>query len=208
MRTGDRMVKSLTGLIFFVFSVSSAAAQGVDQRTEAIIPPVPVPPETIRDKPIYTYSFLDLREAEYTRKVLEKINTGLADRLDAVNAGGPILEYRKTPQGEFLLDGMAIGSSSTAVPVREVIDGNKQAEATAGTKLRLVIFPMRYDVVGARRWYDIRWMLFEIGSQRPFWNYTYSGSHVVMWSNKENADARAKKILDAVFDDMKAKGLF
>jgi len=29
-----------------------------------------------------------------------------------------------------------------------------------------------------------------------------------MWSNKENADARAKKILDAVFDDMKAKGLF
>ena len=180
----------------------------------AVQPPLAFPPhqelpapKSIRDTPIYVYSFLDFREAEFTRKVLDTISSDLTERLKAANCASQILEFRKTPQGEFLSDAFAVGTSSTPIPVRAVITGNAAQEAASGAKLRLLIFPARYDVAGAWRFYSIRWMLYVPGNNRPFLDYTYSGKHLVMWSNSENASARSKKILDAVFDDSKANGL-
>lgn len=179
----------------------------------ALAPPNPwVPveqaaPKSIRDSSIYVYSFLDFREAEFTRKVLDTLNADLEERLKGLNTSSHLLEFRKTPQGEYLSDSIGVGHSTTAVPVPAVIAGNASDEAASGAKLRLVIFPSRYDLAGAWRFYDIRWLLFVVGNKRPFLDYTYRGKHLVMWSNSENADARSKKILDALFDELKAKGL-
>jgi hypothetical protein len=185
---------------------SSAIAQEAIHAPPAAAPAPPAAP-TVRDQPIYIYSFLDLREIEFTRKVLDALDSGLKDRLHAVNADATILEYRQTPQGEFLSDSLSVGQSSTAVPVRAVIAANATQEAATGAKLRMVIFPSRYDVAGAWRFYDIRWLIYAVGSNKPVLDYTYHGKHLVMLKNSENATGRANKLLDAVFDEMKAKGL-
>lgn len=198
-------------LAFWFFAAMSAAGYAGQEGVAVTTPPPVVSPESnvpksIRGKSVYIYSFLDLREAEYTRKLLDAINGGLSGRLNQIGTQSAILEYRKTLQGEFVADSSGQGSSSTAVPVRAIIEGNAEAEAAAGSQLRLVIFPSRYDVVGAWRYYNIRWLLVDIRSNRPVWSYEYQGKHMVWWSDKENSAARADKILDAAFSDLRTKG--
>lgn len=208
-------MKLVALMISLAMPFSGAMAQGVHpERENAPLPTIMSQahadlsvPKSIRDTPIYIYSFLDFRKAEYTRKVLDTINNDLTGRLKALNITSKILEFRDTPQGEFYSDSFAAGHSSTALPVRSVIIGNAESEAASGATLRLVIFPARYELVGAWRYYDIRWLLFVVGNNEPFFDYTYSGKHLVMWSNGENADARSKKILDAVFDELKERRL-
>ena len=164
-------------------------------------------PKSIRDTPIYVYSFLDVREAEFSRKVIDAVNAGLLERLKAINSTGTLLEYRKTPRGEFIADKSALGRSSTAIPVREVVADNVEAEIMASTRLRMIIFPKSFEASGSWRFYTIRWMLFVAGNSQPFWDFSYRGEHVTFWSEKGNTEARAKKILDAAFKDLEAKGL-
>lgn len=94
-------------------------------------------------RPVSTYSFLDIREAQYTRKVIDTIHASLAKRLSEVGSGGPLLEYHNTRQGEFLPERFTSETTTTVVPLLNVMDANTEAEETAGTEFRLVIVPLR-----------------------------------------------------------------
>lgn len=204
-------MKSIIGTILFAISFTSGTAQASENRTEDTLSAAEMAPaslsQTLRDKRIYTYSFLDIREAQYTRKLIDTIHVGLAGRLRELGSGGPLLEYHNTPHGDFLPERFTWESTTTAVPLLGVMNANARAEETLGTELRLIVIPLRYKVEGAWRSYDILWELYHVGSSEPFWHYTYTGRHMTLWSNKENAEARSKKILDAAFADMKANGL-
>ena len=52
----------------------------------------------------------------------------------------------------------------------------------------------------------LRFMLIDAAIDKTLLEYSYSGKHLVMLKNSENAEARSKKILDLAFAKLKAKG--
>jgi hypothetical protein len=159
---------------------------------------------------LYIYSFLDVRETEFTPKVLDQFDAALTARLGALKVSSKILRYNKIKQdqGEFVANNTSVGSDSRMIPVAQTIDRNLADERAAQARYRLIVFPANFETAGAWRFYEIRFILMDTADNRRAFEYVYKGKHMVMWKNSENADARSKKILDAAFVELQAKGFF
>lgn len=159
---------------------------------------------------VYVYSFLDVRKDEYTPKVLAQFDADLVARLRALGISSKVFHFTESSrsQEEFFANKVTDGaqSQSRMIPVGETIDGNVADERAAKARFRLVIFPDNFTLAGAWRFYDIRFMLMDIASGRTILEYAYSGKHMVILKNSENAEARSRKILDGAFAEMRAKG--
>lgn len=166
-------------------------------------PPMPATPASLRNSFVYVYNFLDVREEQYGDKVLAQFDAQLIDRLEFVGAHAKVLRYRDSPA-------MKPGGShfgSTMIPVAETIFANLADEAATGAKYRLIAFPASYTLSGAWRFYEVRWILVDVRTNRKIWSYLYSGKHLVMLRTNENAEARGRKLVRAAWDSMKAAGL-
>lgn len=227
-----RIVLGVLG--FTLLAVSAAAQQAVKPAPPPVmvappVPPVPPviyvpapppiphfappPPDSaavIKQKllgaPLYVYSFLEVRRDEMTPKVIEQFYADLATRLDAAGVRSKLHRYDPEAVGEFNAELTGKGPQSTAIPVMRVIYNNRADEQAIGAPYRLIVFPSSYKVVGAWRYYDVRFVLMDTRFNRRLWSYTYSGRHLVLWSNSENAKARSEKILNALFEAMKTMG--
>ena len=157
---------------------------------------------------VYVYSFLDVRQNEYTPKVLGQFDDDLTTRLNAAGISSKILRYTESAKGkdEFVAAKTQVGDDSRAVPVAETIGGNLADERTTKARFRLIVFPANFTLSGAWRFYDIRFILMDTATNKRLLEYTYSGQHLVMMRDSENAQARSRKILDAAFAELKAKG--
>ncbi len=182
---------------------------------DAPVPPLPSAVESAARPAIklpgsllYVYSFLDVRENEFTPKVLDQFDAALTARLDALEVSSKILRYNKAKQakGEFVANNMSFGDDSRMIPVGQTIDQNLADERATQARYRLIIFPANFQSAGAWRFYDVRFTMMDTENNRPVLEYVYSGKHMVLLKNSENADARSKKILDAVFAELKRKG--
>ena len=157
---------------------------------------------------VYVYSFLDVRQNEYTPKVLDQFDDDLTTRLNAAGISSKILRYTESAKGkdEFVAAKTQVGDDSRAVPVAETIGGNLADERTTKARFRLIVFPANFTLSGAWRFYEIRFILMDTATNKRLLEYTYSGQHLVMMRDSENAQARSRKILDAAFAELKAKG--
>lgn len=174
-------------------------------------PPLPIArtplPAKLQGSSVYVYSFLDVRREEYTSKVLDRFDADLSARFAALKIGSNILRFRNSKMNRA--DEFYAGNhnqESRAIPVMETVYSNLNEERGAHARFRLIAFPSNYTVSGAWRFYEIRFLLIDAETGARLWGYTYSGKHMVMWKNSENADARAKKILDKLFSELKTAG--
>jgi hypothetical protein len=183
---------------------------------DAPVPPLaPPPPGSAAALPaklqgsfVYVYSFLDVREDEYTPKVLGQFDADLTARLAALHIPSKILRFNDSSRGkeESYAKKTGYGDSSRLVPVGETVARNFDDEHASGARFRLVIFPANFTTSGVWRSYDIRFQLMDSFLNKQVWEYVYSGKHMVMLKDSENAQARSKKILDHAFEELKAKG--
>lgn len=158
---------------------------------------------------VYVYSFLDVRETEFTQKVLDNFDAALTSRLGGTGVSSKILHYSQVKQadGQFTARRSLEGSDNQAIPVEATILRNLDDERAQKADYRLIIFPSNFESTGAWRYYEIKFILVNIATNRTVLDYTYQGRHMVVFKNSENADARTKKILDSFFAEMKSKGL-
>lgn len=174
-------------------------------------PPLPIAttplPAKLQGSSVYVYSFLDVRQNEYTAKVLDQFDADLTARLSGLKIGSNILRFRNSKMNRA--DEFYAGShnlESRAVPVMETVYSNLREERGTHARFRLIVFPSSYTVSGAWRFYEIRFILMDAETGARLWSYDYSGKHMVMMKNSENAEGRSKKILDKLFVALKAAG--
>ncbi len=110
-------------------------------------------------------------------------------------------------KGEFVAKRKVEGEDSVMIPVGKTIGQNFIPERLSGAHFRLIVFPDNFTLAGVWRFYDIRFILIDAATDKQVLEYAYSGKHMVMLRDGENAVARSKKILDHAFAEMKAKGL-
>ena len=183
---------------------------------DAPVPPLaPPPPGSAAALPaklqgsfVYVYSFLDVREDEYTPKVLGQFDADLTARLGALHISSKILHFNESSRGkeESYAKTTGYGDSSRSVPVGETVARNFDDEHASGARFRLLIFPSNFTTSGVWRFYDIQFQLVDTVLHKQLWEYVYSGKHMVMLKDSENAQARSKKILEHAFEELKAKG--
>jgi len=167
------------------------------------------PAVKLPDSTIYVYSFLDVREKEYTPKVLDRFDAALTERFGALKVSTKILRYNKVKekQGEFFANNTSFGASSQTIPVEQTIYRNLAEERAAQARYRLVIFPANFESAGAWRYYEIRFVLMDTQGGRRVFEYSYTGRHMVLLNESENSEARSTKILDAFFSELGTKGI-
>ncbi len=175
--------------------------------------PAPMPasptPQKLFGSFVYVYSFLDIREGEYSSKVLDQFDADLSARMSAFGVNSKILRYNKTKTStdEFFAEKRGYGAESREVPVMQTVAGNLSDERAVSARFRLIVFPQSYTLMGAWRYYDIRFVLMDALTNRRVMDYVYSGKHMVVMKNSENAAARSKKIIDKLFEQFKLAGL-
>lgn len=166
-------------------------------------PPRPEAPASLRDSVVYIYNFLDLRQEQYGDKVLAQFDGQLTERLDHLGTRAKVLRYRNSPA----MQASGANFGSTMVPVAETIFANLADEAATGAKYRLIVFPASYTLAGAWRFYEVRWVLVDVRTNRKLWSYLYKGKHLVMWRTNENAVSRGRKLVDAAWGELARAGL-
>jgi hypothetical protein len=166
--------------------------------------PPPIPATlSLRGTKILFYDFLDVREAEYTPAVLNEVESQLTQELGQDSINVHLVRFKDTPPG--LTFANAIGGAM--IPVAEVINSQKTKEAEIGIRYRLIAFPSDYQSIGSWRHYSIRWLVIDATNDQIILRSEYSGKHLVMWKESENAVARGKKLVDHIIMEMRAKSL-
>jgi hypothetical protein len=202
---------SIDGLLGFVPGAKPAepALPEVDPRTYAA-PPIPVarmaPGEKLQGSSIYVYTFLDVRDAEFGRKVVDQFETQVVAALAQAGIRAKALRFKKSPAGAMYVSPSATSrgnwfsgysyAKTDQVPVSEVVTSNVADEMAVGARYRLLVLPSSYNVYGSWQYYTLRWILMDIGTGRMLWSHSYSGKHLMLWKPDENSVKRAKKLVD------------
>ncbi|GAA0643901.1 hypothetical protein [Brevundimonas lenta] len=159
--------------------------------------------QSVRGSPIYIYSFLDVREQYFGPTMLTTFDRMLQDQLAAKGVKSELLRFKESePAMEFIL------SDATArLPVGDVVASNKSAESALNARYRLVIFPVAFTQATTQT-YQINWMLIDVDTGRTVWRTTSSGVRTIWASHDEDAENRAKLIVDGIIAEMSGSGLF
>jgi hypothetical protein len=159
--------------------------------------------QSVQGAPIYIYSFLDIREEYFGTTMLATFDRLLEEQLAAKGIKTRLLRFKDSGPGmEFMLS-----DSSARLPVGDVVDGNGAAETTLGAKYRLIIFPAAFTHATTQS-YQINWTLVDVSTGRTVWRTTSSGVRTIWASYDEDAENRARLIVDGVVAEMTASGLF
>ncbi len=163
---------------------------------------------------VYVYDFLDRREDVYSSKVLDEFERQLLAWLGAKAKAVTLLRSNQTPfmlatkagQADDWSASINVDQTTQRVPVMDAIASNAAVEDSFGADHQLIVFPTSFSSTGAWRSYIIRWEVIR-KSDRKTWQYMYSGRHMVMWSDNERSESRAKKFVDGVNQAMETDGL-
>jgi hypothetical protein len=165
----------------------------------------------LRGKSVYIYNFLDIRKDQYSEKVLSEIEEQLNSCFDMRKIRGTVIRSQTTPyytRNEADWEaGITAPVISNLIPVKKIIYSNLRKESEASPQYRLIIFPSDFQIQGAWRWYSVKWVMFDVQSNRPVWEHIYNGKHLVLWKESENAEARGRKIIRDAMEKMKAASL-
>ena len=160
---------------------------------------------------IYIYSFLDVRDQEFSVPLLEEIDRQLSVALKSADVDSKLLRFKDSTVGFGFTQSKNIPiygrySSSELIPVEQTLASNQDDERSVGAKYRLIEFPANFEVSGAWRFYSIRWILIDCANGKSVLDYIYKGRNMIWLINGERAGSRAKSIVDGVVSAMRAKG--
>ncbi|HEY1426332.1 MAG TPA: hypothetical protein VGF50_06635, partial [Caulobacteraceae bacterium] len=193
-------------------------AQTSPQRPPPPVVIAPAPPVVAAPTPtklasqsVYIYSFLDVREDEFSHQVLDQIDKQLQGALAAADVKTQVLRFldSQAATGFAQVDATpTYGRTHTSdmIPVGQTIASNLPAERAFGARFRLLVFPSKMSVAGDWRFYQIRWYLVDCATNRTVWTFTYAGKNFIWLYNGERAESRAKPIVDALVDHLRTGG--
>lgn len=211
-----------------------ASLPKVDPRTYAAPPgyvsprsysamPVPTtklaPGEKLQGSSIYVYTFLDVRDAEFGRKVIDQFELQIVDALAAKGIRAKALRFKRSSVGAGYISppasttggnwfsGYSYGKTDV-VPVEQVVASNVADELAVGARYRLLVLPSSYNVYGSWQHYTLRWVLMDIKSGGMLWSHSYSGKHLMLWKPDENSVKRARKLVDGGLSELISSPLY
>ena len=158
---------------------------------------------TLKNSKLYIYSFMDLRDGELGKKMLEAMNRQLVDNFKVAGVTATVLNFKDSSVGQYF----SLANKNVQVPVRDVIVQNSANEMATGADYRMVIFPSNMRLTGAVKAYDIKWDIFDARSGRIVWSTTSHGKHSTVWKTDEDPDERAQIIIESFLNEMRANKL-
>ena len=202
----------LTRAALAVALALSAAASQAQTAANPPAPPViaPAAPK-LTGAPLYIYSFLDVREEEFSSELLAEVDKQLQAALTAQNVPSKLLRFRDSTVADSFAQLTAVptrgrSQSTELIPVGQTIQSNLDAERSFGARYRLLAFPSNFEVSGGWRFFQIRWRLIDCATNRTLWNYTYKGRNMIWLVNGERAESRAKPIVDTLIAQLQSQG--
>ena len=158
---------------------------------------------SVKNSKIYIYSLLDLRDAEFGPSMLAEVEKLLTFELAKGAAISKVLRFKDSEIGRYY----STTSGGMSIPIKQMLDSNLHDEQGFGADYRLIIFPSKMTLTGAWKFYDIRWEIFDIKTNKRIWGSISQGKHLTLWKSDEDPQARAKTIVDAVIAEMRKSGI-
>lgn len=155
---------------------------------------------------VYIYSFLDVRLKEFGPRMLAQIDQQLAAGFATRDVRTKLLRFRDSEPGRDPSATGEMGEAGVMIPVRETVRSNADDERSVGANYRLIEFPL---FAGWAEWgeeYRTRWDLYEVGDSKLIWSRIYQNTHLIMFRADENAENRAKAMVDKVIEDLVVDG--
>ena len=149
---------------------------------------------------LYIYSFVDARSSDLGTQMVAQVNEQLIARLNERGVASRMVTYGDTT------DKPAVGTVSIAI--EEIIASRLGEEAEFGADFRLIIMPSQMNIYGATQSYEVAWELIDIRTGETVWSTTLSGNRTVWYRQDEDAEGRARTVVDGVIEEMAASGLF
>ena len=146
------------------------------------------------------YSFVDARSSDLGTQMVAQVNEQLIARLNERGVASRMVTYGDTT------DKPAVGTVSIAV--EEIIASRLGEEVEFGADFRLIIMPSQMNIYGATQSYEVAWELIDIRTGETVWSTTLSGNRTVWYRQDEDAEGRARTVVDGVIEEMAASGLF
>lgn len=182
------------------------------------VPPLPAPKPHLRDSFVYIYSYMDVREDHFGPVMLANMDAQLTADLKARNIATKLVAWKSTAayqQQKLADDAYNAGNPDPAPPFRDppvlpfekVLAEKAGDEKASGARYRLVVFPKNFSTSGPWRYYQVVWNLYDIETNKKVWTYIYNGEALVWWRENENADKRAKKMVDTFIGELSKSGL-
>jgi hypothetical protein len=158
---------------------------------------------SLKNSRLYVYSFLDLRDAELGANMLAEIDAQLIREFAKAGVTVKVLRFKNSEVGRYY----ATTNGGMSVPIGQTISSNSQEEQSLGAEYRLVIFPSKMTLSGAWRFYDVRWELMDVKTNKRLWTTTSQGKHLNMWKNDEDPQARANTIVNGIMAELQKSKL-
>jgi len=160
----------------------------------------------IKVEKIYVYSFLDFREQEIGKLLLDEFKTQLTAQLKLHDVTVEQLWYTDSPvRSELSMSTARTGV--TKVPVKEVVFANAEKEKIFKPTHILIIFPSSVEVGGAGPHFNIRWTLKNTVTYKDDWT-AETFSHSMNWvNNSENYVERAQQLTEFIVNEMVTEGV-
>ena len=154
---------------------------------------------TLAKSRIYVYSFMDVRDSEFGPTMLAEIDSQLVAELAKASVTARVLRFKDSEAGKYY----STTNSGMSVPTGQTIVGNLANEKSLAANYRLVIFPSDMRIVGAWKYYQVRWELFDVTTNKQVWLATSQGKHLTFVKNDEDPQARAKTIVDGFIGELR-----
>lgn len=148
---------------------------------------------------MYVYSFLDIRKDEFGEQVLAQFHQQVMDALNKAGVKTNLQLFADSTAGALWMPSSKShngGRVYETPPVVETIAANIEREKAAGARYRLLILPAEFELVGAWRYYTVRWIVMDTATDRIVWKREYKGRHLTVWRVNENAEGRGRKLTE------------
>lgn len=180
--------------------VAAAGCSTVSSEFHNTTTMVPVEPASLSR--LYLYSFLDLSSHAIGTEMIEEISRQLAAEMGSRGIVTEEFTYAADP----LRPATQTGWTTERVPTGAVIARNREREREFGARYRLIVLPEATVSVGASRTYRIRWRVEDSRTGRPVWFTTSRGEHTNLIHENENAEARARAVVQGLITEMVSSG--
>lgn len=158
---------------------------------------------SLKDSRLYIYSFLDIRDVEFGPTMLAEFDKQFTQELQTAGTSAKVLRFKSSGPGRYF----SFTNSGVQIPVRDVITQNANDEKAMGAQYRLIIFPSKMTLSGAWKFYDVRWEIVDIRTDKVVWATTSRGKHLNAWRNDEDPGPRAKTIVNGIVEEMRKSKL-
>lgn len=155
---------------------------------------------------VYVYSFLDLREGALGRQFLAEVRRQLSDALAKEGIRTKQLWFNESPlRTQFSLEekGPNQATTSTRVPIDEVVMATREDEQSFGATHRLIVFPASVMMSNTGSNFDIRWTLIDSQTNKAHWSTTSFSSHAKWFLGDENPTGRASEFVNGLMAELR-----